>query len=97
MLLQTPFNASGIITSISTDANGTRHIALHGAPDEMTLWRYLGSSLLLLALCLSLAINSWLALHRIHRNRLRLMKIHQYYEKCFNHTLGDIKPASPRF
>ncbi|MCT2385659.1 intracellular growth attenuator family protein [Erwinia pyrifoliae] len=97
MLLQTPFNASGIITSISTDANGTRHIALHGVPDEMTLWRYLGSSLLLLALCLSLAINSGLALHRIHRNRLRLMEIHQYYEKCFNHTLGDIKPVRPRF
>ncbi|CAO98260.1 IgaA/UmoB family intracellular growth attenuator [Erwinia tasmaniensis] len=97
MLLQTPFSASGIITSISTDANGTRHIALHGAPGKMTLWRYLGSSLLLLALCLTLAVNSWLALRRIHRNRLRLMEIHQYYEKCFNHTLGDIKPVRPRF
>ncbi|WP_338518426.1 intracellular growth attenuator family protein [Erwinia aphidicola] len=97
MLLHTPFSASGIITSITTDANGTRHIALHSEPDSLTLWRYLASSLLLLVLALSLVINSLLALRRMHRHRVRLMEIHQYYEKCFNHSLSDIQTVRPMF
>lgn len=97
MLLHTPFSASGIITSITTDANGTRHIALHSEPDSLTLWRYLASSLLLLVLVLSLVINSLLALLRMHRHHMRLMEIHQYYEKCFNHSLSDIQTVRPMF
>ncbi|MBP2153737.1 intracellular growth attenuator family protein [Erwinia rhapontici] len=97
MLLHTPFNANGIITSITTDANGTRHIALHSEPDTITLWHYLGSSLLLLLLSLILVINTLLALRRIHRNRLRMMEIHQYYDKCLNHSLNDIQTVRPMF
>ncbi|MTD29142.1 intracellular growth attenuator family protein [Erwinia sorbitola] len=97
MLLHTPFSASGIITSITTDANGTRHIALHSEPDTITLWHYLGSSLLLLALSLCLVINTLLALRRIHRHRIRMMEIHQYYEKCFNHSINDIQTVRPLF
>lgn len=97
MLLHTPFNANGIITSITTDANGTRHIALHSEPDTMTLWHYLGSSLLLLVLTLILVVNTLLALRRMHRNRVRMMEIHQYYDKCFNHSLSDIQTVRPMF
>ena len=97
MLLHTPFSAHGIITSITTDANGTRHIALHSEPDSITLWHYLGSSLLLLLLTLILAVNTLLALRRMHRNRIRMMEIHQYYDKCFNHSLNDIQTVRPMF
>lgn len=97
MLLHTPFEASGIITSITTDANGTRHIALHSEPDTITLWHYLGSSLLLLMLALCLVVNTLLALRRIHRNRVRMMEIHQYYDKCFNHSLNDMQTVRPMF
>ncbi|WP_251277343.1 IgaA/UmoB family intracellular growth attenuator, partial [Enterobacter hormaechei] len=41
MLMQTPFSAEGIVTSIYTDANGTRHIGLHRMPDSAGLWRYI--------------------------------------------------------
>lgn len=91
VLLHTPFNASGIITSISTDANGTRHIVLHNEPDAMAQWRYLGTVLLLLMLLTCGIINGLLALRRMHRNRQRMIDIQQYYEKCFNHNLGTLQ------
>ena len=91
MLLHTPFSASGIITSISTDANGTRHIVLHNEPDTMAQWRYLGTVLLLLVLLTCAIINGLLALRRMHRNRQRMIDIQQYYEKCFNHNLGTLQ------
>ncbi len=37
MLMQTPFSAEGIVTSLYTDANGTRHIGLHRMPDSAGL------------------------------------------------------------
>ncbi|EFM18899.1 IgaA a membrane protein that prevents overactivation of the Rcs regulatory system [Pantoea agglomerans 299R] len=91
VLLHTPFSASGIITSISTDANGTRHIVLHNEPDAMAQWRYLGTVLLLLMLLTCGIINGLLALRRMHRNRQRMIDIQQYYEKCFNHNLGTLQ------
>ncbi len=91
MLLHTPFSASGIITGISTDANGTRHIMLHNEPDAMAQWRYLGTVLLLLVLLTCAVINGLLALRRMHRNRQRMIDIQQYYEKCFNHNLGTLQ------
>ncbi|WP_062747623.1 intracellular growth attenuator family protein [Erwinia persicina] len=97
MLLHTPFEASGIITSITTDANGTRHIALHSEPDTITLMHYVATSLLLLILAVCVVVNTLLALRRIHRNRLRTQEIHQYYEKCFNHSLSDIQTVRPIF
>ncbi|MDH2069153.1 intracellular growth attenuator family protein [Pantoea sp. GD03673] len=97
MLLHTPFSASGIITSISTDANGTRHIALHNEPDAMAQWRYLGTVLLLLVLLACGVINGLLALRRMHRNRQRMVDIQQYYDKCFNHNLGTLQSVRSIF
>lgn len=97
MLLHTPFAANGIVTNITTDANGTRHIALHNAPDTLTLWRYLGTSLLLLVVALSFVINGLLALRRIHRNRQRIIAIQTYYDKCFNPALSTAQSIRPLF
>ncbi|MBK0033417.1 intracellular growth attenuator family protein [Erwinia sp. S43] len=97
MLLQTPFTANGIVTNISTDANGTRHIALHSEPNSVTLWRYLGTSLLLLILAAMVTINLLLALRRMNRNRVRLQEIQRYYDTCLNHTLSNIRSVRPMF
>lgn len=97
MLLHTPFSASGIITSLSTDANGTRHIALHNEPDAMAQWRYLGTALLLLVLVACAVINGLLALRRMHRNRQRMIDIQHYYDKCFNHNLGTLQGVRSLF
>ncbi|MBS6034494.1 MAG: intracellular growth attenuator family protein [Pantoea sp.] len=97
MLLHTPFSASGIITSLSTDANGTRHIALHNEPDAMAQWRYLGTALLLLVLVTCAVINGLLALRRMHRNRQRMTDIQHYYDKCFNHNLGTLQGVRSLF
>ena len=87
MLLHTPFEAQGVITSISIDANGTRHIALHSEPDMITLWRYLGTSLLLLAVTVILGYNAWRLVQRHRLNRRRIADIQRYYESCFNPQL----------
>ncbi|WP_145498845.1 intracellular growth attenuator family protein [Yersinia bercovieri] len=87
LLLNTPFKAEGIITNITVDANGTRHIALHSEPDIMTLSRYLGTSLLLLALIICLVVNTTLLIQRILQNRSRMDNIQRYYDNCFNQTL----------
>lgn len=97
MLLHTPFTASGIVTSITTDANGTRHIALHSEPDATRLGRYLGTSLLLLIVSLSFIANSLLALRRIHLNRVRSTAIQDYYDKCFNPALSTTQSIRPLF
>ncbi|MGY5955073.1 Intracellular growth attenuator protein IgaA [Kosakonia sp. BK9b] len=87
MLMQTPFSAEGIITNIVTDANGTRHISLHRMPDATGLWRYAGTTVLLLAMVISTLYNGVLALRRYQRNRTRLEEIQQYYESCLNPRL----------
>jgi len=97
MLLHTPFSASGIITSMSTDANGTRHIMLHNEPDAMAQWRYIGSVVLMLILLISALVNGLLTLRRIHRNRLRMAEIQQYYDKCFNHNLSTMQSVRSLF
>ncbi|MDL4914696.1 MAG: intracellular growth attenuator family protein [Enterobacterales bacterium endosymbiont of Blomia tropicalis] len=97
MLLHTPFSANGIITNITTDANGTRHIALHNEPDAMAQWRYLGTALLLLVLIACCVINGLLALRRIHRNRQRMKDIQHYYDKCFNHNLSTMQSVRSLF
>lgn len=97
LLLHTPFAASGIVTSLSTDANGTRHITLHSEPNAITLWRYLGTSLLLVVLLLSLIINTLLSLHRMHKNRVRLQEIQRFYDSCFHHSLNTISTDRAMF
>ena len=84
MLMQTPFRAEGIITNIYTDANGSRHISLHRMPDASGLWRYAGTTLLLVAMVICSLYNGVLALRRYQRNRTRIEEIQQYYASCLN-------------
>lgn len=93
LLLHTPFQAQGVITSLSVDANGTRHVALHSEPDMITLWRYLGTSLLLLAVVVSLGYNAWRLVQRRRINQHRVADIQRYYDSCFN---PQINPMSMR-
>ncbi|CAI2500261.1 intracellular growth attenuator family protein [Serratia liquefaciens] len=90
MLLHTPFEAQGVITNISVDANGTRHIALHSEPDIITLWRYLGTSLLLLTVAVVLGYNTWRLVQRRRINQHRTADIQRYYESCFNPQLSPM-------
>ncbi|AXF62950.1 MULTISPECIES: intracellular growth attenuator family protein [unclassified Leclercia] len=87
MLMRTPFSAEGIVTSIFTDANGTRHIELHRIPDSAVLWRYIATSLLMLAMVVCIIWNGVMALRRYQRSRTRLAEIQQYYENCLNPKL----------
>lgn len=87
MLLHTPFTAQGVITSISVDANGTRHISLHSEPDISTLWRYLGTSLLLILLVVCLLLNGALLVKRMLRDKHRMNDIQNYYNDCFSPNL----------
>ena len=89
MLMQTPFRAEGIVTNISTDANGTQHIGLHRIPDRSGLWRYLGTTLLMLSMLGCAIYNSVQAFRRYQRHRSRIAEIQSYYESCLNPTLID--------
>lgn len=84
MLLHTPFQAQGVITRLSVDANGTHHVVLHSEPDVITLWRYLGTSVLLMAVIVCLGYNLWRLVQRRRINRHRVANIQRYYESCFN-------------
>ncbi|WP_417634494.1 intracellular growth attenuator family protein [Enterobacter hormaechei] len=87
MLMQTPFSAEGIVTTLFTDANGTRHIGLHRMPDSAGLWRYVGTSLLLIAMLACIIWNGYQAVRRYQRSRTRLAEIQAYYENCLNPKL----------
>ncbi|HFZ8996253.1 TPA: intracellular growth attenuator protein IgaA [Citrobacter freundii] len=87
MLMNTPFSAEGIVTRLYTDANGTRHIILHHIPDRSGLWRYLSTTLLMLAMLCCIVYNGFQACRRYQRNRARMAEIHQYYENCLNPSL----------
>ncbi|ENR6008218.1 intracellular growth attenuator protein IgaA [Citrobacter freundii] len=89
MLMQTPFRAEGIVTNISTDANGTQHIGLHRIPDRSGLWRYLGTTLLMFSMLGCAVYNSVQAFRRYQRHRTRIAEIQSYYESCLNPTLID--------
>ncbi|BAE75588.1 putative dehydrogenase [Sodalis glossinidius str. 'morsitans'] len=84
-LLHTPFNAEGIITNITVDANGTRHIALHNEPERVSLWRNVGATLLLILLLTLAAFNAILLVRRLHNGRRRARDIQRYYDCCFSH------------
>lgn len=87
MLIRTPFSAEGIVTTLFTDANGTRHIGLHRMPDSAGLWRYVGTSLLLIAMLACIVWNGYQAVRRYQRSRTRLADIQAYYENCLNPKL----------
>lgn len=97
MLLKTPFKASGVITGISTDTQGTRHITLHSQPNTATLCRYLSTTFLLGLVTLSGITNLVLALKRLHCNRERITEIQRYYDSCFNAKLRPHAGNTPRF
>ncbi|ECG8589788.1 intracellular growth attenuator protein IgaA [Salmonella enterica subsp. salamae] len=86
-LMQTPFSAEGIVTSVYTDANGTQHIGLHRIPDKAGWWRYLGTTLLMLAMIVSAVYNGIQAFRRYQRHRTRMADIQEYYENCLNPRL----------
>ncbi|WP_312952576.1 intracellular growth attenuator family protein [Superficieibacter sp.] len=87
MLMHTPFSAEGIVTKMFTDANGTQHISLHRIPDRAALWRYIGTTLLMIAMIVCALYNGVQAIRRYQRHRIRLAKIHKYYESCLNPVL----------
>ncbi len=91
MLLHTPFQAQGIITHLSTDANGTRHISLRSEPDMVTIWRFIGTSLLLLVVVVSIVVNGVLLIKRLRKSRHRTRDIQRYYESCFNPHLPEAR------
>ncbi|MDC9606643.1 IgaA/UmoB family intracellular growth attenuator [Xenorhabdus griffiniae] len=84
LLMKTPFETEGIVTKLSEDPNGTRHIMLHREPDSTSIIRYLGSCLLLVILLVTLIVNVILIIKKKHKNRWRLQHITQYYDNCFN-------------
>ncbi|EKT56126.1 hypothetical protein OOA_15977 [Providencia burhodogranariea DSM 19968] len=83
LLINTPFDIEGIITNLSTDANGTLHIALHSNPSEQLLFQYVSSALFVLFLGICVILNGTLVISRIMNNKKHLRNIKQYYDKCF--------------
>ncbi|WP_255528805.1 IgaA/UmoB family intracellular growth attenuator [Xenorhabdus sp. BG5] len=84
LLMKTPFETEGIVTKLSEDPNGTRHIMLHREPDSTSVIRYLGSCLLLAILLVTLIVNVILIIKKKQKNRRRIQHITQYYDNCFN-------------
>lgn len=97
MLLQTPFSAEGIITGLSTDANGTQHVTLHRIPDASSLWRYIATTALLAGMLVCLFVNGLLALRRYRRSSIRLAQIQQYYDSCINPALTQLPAVRSLF
>ncbi|BET95133.1 intracellular growth attenuator family protein [Xenorhabdus sp. TCT-1] len=84
LLMKTPFETEGIVTKLSEDPNGTRHIVLHREPDSISIIRYLASCLLLAILLVTLIVNVILIIKKKQKNRRRPQHITQYYDNCFN-------------
>lgn len=84
LLLHTSFSAKGVVTQVTTDANGTQHIRLHSEPDAITLWRYLGTCVLLLLFCAILLVNLTLMLIKMRRSQRRILNIKRYYDNRFH-------------
>ncbi|KHT01272.1 intracellular growth attenuator family protein [Pectobacterium brasiliense] len=99
MLLHTPFNATGVITQLNTDANGTQHISLHSEPDVITVWRYLGTCLLLLLFSATFIVNAVLTGIKMRKSQKRVTDIQRYYASRFNmmtNSFPDNRPQLPR-
>ncbi|WDX21692.1 IgaA/UmoB family intracellular growth attenuator [Salmonella enterica subsp. enterica serovar Dublin] len=85
-LMQTPFSAEGIVTSVYTDANGTQHISQIVSLDKSGWWRYRHHALML-AMIVSAVYNGLQAFRRHQRHRTRMADIQEYYESCLNPRL----------
>ncbi|MBJ3815006.1 intracellular growth attenuator family protein [Shimwellia pseudoproteus] len=93
-LMSTPFAAEGIVTSIQSDANGTKHVTLHAIPDSAGVWRNLATTLLLLLLLGCTLWNGVMAVRRYQQHQLRIHAIQQYYENCLSQNLLT-SPGNP--
>ncbi|MDR0805440.1 MAG: intracellular growth attenuator family protein [Enterobacteriaceae bacterium] len=82
-LLNTEFHASGIIIDVAPTTNGTIKITLHGEPNLISFWRYLGASLLFVMMSISLLYNLIFLGIRVQKNAHRIAKIQNYYDHCF--------------
>ncbi|GAB1440252.1 intracellular growth attenuator family protein [Providencia sp.] len=91
ILINSPFNIEGIITSLSVDANGTLHIVLHEEPNATIVSQYVCSSLFVLFLMACALLNGSLIVLRVLNNKKRLRNITEYYDKCF-----EVNPPSSR-
>lgn len=89
ILLQTPFVAEGVVTSIRTDSNHTRYIMLHSIPDSTSIARYIGVTVLLFSLVFCTIYHAVMTIRRRQRSRNRLTKIQQYYEQHLNLRMTD--------
>ncbi|EPJ3804073.1 IgaA/UmoB family intracellular growth attenuator [Morganella morganii] len=94
MLLHTPFEVQGIVTDVSVDANGTRHILLHFQPDNVMLARFIGSCILLVVFFLLAIINGIYTFIRWRQRRRRMTDIRRYYDNCFRHDYpsSEVQP-----
>ena len=94
MLLHTPFEVQGIVTDVSVDANGTRHILLHFQPDSVMLARFIGSCILLVVFSLLAIINGIYTFIRWRQRRRRMTDIRRYYDNCFRHDYpsSEVQP-----
>ena len=94
MLLHTPFEVQGIVTDVSVDANGTRHILLHFQPDNVMLARFIGSCILLVVFSLLAIINGIYTFIRWRQRRRRMTDIRRYYDNCFRHDYpsSEVQP-----
>lgn len=94
-LLNTPFQAEGIVTSIRTDANGTRHVTLSAIPDSAGVWRNLSTTLLLLAMLGCFIYNGVMTFRRYQRHQRRISEIQNYYEECLPTRLLTLPAGTP--
>lgn len=86
-LMNIRFAANGIVIDIAPIENGTTKISLHSEPNLVSFWRYLGSSLLFMAMGCSLVYNLILLIVRVRKNAHRTANIQAYYDRCFAKNL----------
>ncbi|MEQ5223480.1 IgaA/UmoB family intracellular growth attenuator [Providencia alcalifaciens] len=83
ILINTPFDVEGVVTNISTDANGTLQVVIHERLDEDVLSEYVCRSMLVFFLIICTLVNGTLIIIRVLNNKRRLRKITEYYDKCY--------------
>ncbi|HEQ1859274.1 TPA: intracellular growth attenuator family protein [Providencia alcalifaciens] len=83
ILINTPFDVEGVVTNVSTDANGTLQVVIHERLDEDVLSEYVCRSMLVFFLMICTVVNGTLIIIRVLNNKRRLRKITEYYDKCY--------------
>ncbi|HHR6081006.1 TPA: IgaA/UmoB family intracellular growth attenuator [Providencia alcalifaciens] len=83
ILINTPFDVEGVVTNVSTDANGTLQVVIHERLDDDVLSEYVCRSMLVFFLMICTVVNGTLIIIRVLNNKRRLRKITEYYDKCY--------------